>query len=83
MFPAAPPSMSDGPCAEQSTRNPSGGSADPAACNELQASVEAVDTQQRLGRGRQGSRSGQSSYNYLRFDRPFPIGYSPNLLFSF
>jgi hypothetical protein len=47
MFLAAPPSMSDGLCAEQSTRNPSGGSADPAACNGLQAGVEAVDTQQR------------------------------------
>jgi len=23
------------------------------------------------------------AYSYLRFDRPFPIGYGPNLLFSF
>jgi hypothetical protein len=46
MFPAVPPSMSDGPCAERSTRDPSGGSADPTACNELQAGAEAFDTQQ-------------------------------------
>ena len=51
-------------------------------CWELVAMVE---TQGNSGEavGRADCEEELEPYSYLRFDRPFPIGYSPNSLFTF